>query len=410
MSKLKDLTGRKFDRLTVIERAPDHIRPSGRRDVMWKCECSCGNVVVARGEHLRNHHKRSCGCYRKEATTQRMLQPIKKDTPFGKLVVIGLDRRDEDNGHYYYLCQCSCGNRVSVEANYLRSGHKTDCGCVVKQRKEELAESKERERICSLTKTCIVCGEEFIARQGNYKTCSKDCSEKNKTRFKSTEYKNLHTDFDNRKKHDREYYLANHEALKAKQNQYYKDVGKERVKTIMIPATCSWCQTDFEMRKDAFARGGGHYCSLECISTWQSFSRSGSKGPGWKGGITSLYYQIRNLQEYNEWRVSVYERDDFTCRFCGEARGALQAHHIKPRSRIMAEYNITTVEEALQCKALWEIDNGITLCERCHLGAKDKNPDSFHRKYSSVNFDELDFKRWFLAITDDFAEELGWVS
>lgn len=57
MSKLIDLTGERFGRLTVIERAE-----SNKYGAIWKCSCDCGNRVSVAGVKLRNGHTRSCGC------------------------------------------------------------------------------------------------------------------------------------------------------------------------------------------------------------------------------------------------------------------------------------------------------------------------------------------------------------
>lgn len=65
MAKLIDLTGEKFDKLTVIRRADDLVLPSGKRVVAWSCLCDCGNEVVARGDYLRDGITRHCGCNRK---------------------------------------------------------------------------------------------------------------------------------------------------------------------------------------------------------------------------------------------------------------------------------------------------------------------------------------------------------
>lgn len=46
MSKLIDLTDKKFGRLTVIERAENHIQPNGQHKTMWKCKCDCGYKCV----------------------------------------------------------------------------------------------------------------------------------------------------------------------------------------------------------------------------------------------------------------------------------------------------------------------------------------------------------------------------
>ena len=54
----KDLTGQKFGRLTVIERAENDKNGSTR----WLCRCECGNEKIIEGGHLRSHKIKSCGC------------------------------------------------------------------------------------------------------------------------------------------------------------------------------------------------------------------------------------------------------------------------------------------------------------------------------------------------------------
>ncbi len=88
--------------------------------------------------------------------------------------------------------------------------------------------------------------------------------------------------------------------------------------------------------------------------------------PNWKGGVTSLYDQIRKSFIYRQWRSDVFTRDDFTCQNCGQKSGGLNAHHIKSFFTIIQCYEITTLEEALECDELWNINNGITLCKVCH--------------------------------------------
>lgn len=49
---------------------------------------------------------------------------------FGELFVV---REDGKLGpHLAYLCQCSCGNQITVRGYSLRSGNTTSCGCVHK--------------------------------------------------------------------------------------------------------------------------------------------------------------------------------------------------------------------------------------------------------------------------------------
>ena len=88
--------------------------------------------------------------------------------------------------------------------------------------------------------------------------------------------------------------------------------------------------------------------------------------PNWKGGVTSLYNQIRKSFVYRQWRSDVFTRDDFTCQECGQVGKNLNAHHIKSFFSIIRFYEITTIEQAFNCDELWNINNGITLCEECH--------------------------------------------
>lgn len=66
MSKLIDLTGQRFGRLTVIERAHDYVYPNGKTRVQWLCKCDCGNYCVVLGTNLKKGTSKSCGCLHAE--------------------------------------------------------------------------------------------------------------------------------------------------------------------------------------------------------------------------------------------------------------------------------------------------------------------------------------------------------
>lgn len=66
MGKFIDLTGKRFGRLTVIERAENHISKSGKTYVQWLCKCDCGNEVVVMGQSLTANLTKSCGCWQKD--------------------------------------------------------------------------------------------------------------------------------------------------------------------------------------------------------------------------------------------------------------------------------------------------------------------------------------------------------
>ena len=63
MAKFIDLTGQRFGRLTVIERAKN----TKNNKAQWLCECDCGNKKVVSAANLKNGGTISCGCRSKEA-------------------------------------------------------------------------------------------------------------------------------------------------------------------------------------------------------------------------------------------------------------------------------------------------------------------------------------------------------
>lgn len=64
--RLKDLTGQKFGRLTVIERAPN----KGKK-TMWRCKCDCGTYVNVSADNLASQNTASCGCLRVETARKK---------------------------------------------------------------------------------------------------------------------------------------------------------------------------------------------------------------------------------------------------------------------------------------------------------------------------------------------------
>ena len=104
-----------------------------------------------------------------------------------------------------------------------------------------------------------------------------------------------------------------------------------------------------------------------------SKAHSGKNGSGWKGGITPLHQSIRGSYKSKEWRLMVFGRDNFTCQDCGKRGCYLEAHHIKSFSSLIQYFEITTKEDAFNCEALWDVNNGITLCKECHKKLRGDN-------------------------------------
>jgi len=83
-------------------------------------------------------------------------------------------------------------------------------------------------------------------------------------------------------------------------------------------------------------------------------------------GISRLNKLIRGMPEYKEWRNHIFGRDLYTCKHCNIRGVYFEAHHIKELWRIIKEYNMKTIIDARNCKELWDLNNGITLCKECH--------------------------------------------
>jgi hypothetical protein len=60
----------------------------------------------------------------------------------------------------------------------------------------------------------------------------------------------------------------------------------------------------------------------------------------------------RRSAEYKQWRRSVFERDNYTCRTCGKRGVCINAHHIKSYAHFP--------------DLRYDVSNGITLCVQCH--------------------------------------------
>lgn len=82
-----------------------------------------------------------------------------------------------------------------------------------------------------------------------------------------------------------------------------------------------------------------------------SLARQGSKNANWKGGLTELVKGIRRSPEFCQWRKAVLERDNHTCQDCKSIK-QVDVHHLKS----IIEYP----------ELVFDINNGLTLCQDCH--------------------------------------------
>lgn len=122
---------------------------------------------------------------------------------------------------------------------------------------------------------------------------------------------------------------------------------------------CLNCDVDFSVQ--AYRKDTSKFCSLSCKGTYEM---TGERSHNWKGGITPISKRLRSTKEYEDFRVTVFKRDDYTCQKCGVRGGTLEVDHVMP-----VVYFPEMMMDAL---------NGQTLCITCHK----KTPTWGHKVHS----------------------------
>lgn len=141
MGKFIDLTGQTFGRLKVIS------KDSNSKRSYWICKCECGNIVSRRTDSLKSQReKASCGCRKKELTSQQWSAELEGQR-FGKLLV--LERIKSDSLRALWKCQCDCGNIVFFPSRYLLSIGVQNCGCETRSLGELCIRKQLQELNCS---------------------------------------------------------------------------------------------------------------------------------------------------------------------------------------------------------------------------------------------------------------------
>lgn len=124
MPKFIDLTGQRFGKFIVINRAPDHILPKGYHETMWNCKCDCGQIRSVSSKNLRSKNSTSCGHERIHRSRTELL-----NKRFGHLTVISFDHCDKEKDYrMYWNCKCDCGNEKIIDGHSLKRGGCNSCG------------------------------------------------------------------------------------------------------------------------------------------------------------------------------------------------------------------------------------------------------------------------------------------
>ena len=137
--QFKDIKGKRFGRLVVLDVDHKETDNCGNTSYFWRCQCDCGNEIVVIGDSLRNGSTQSCGCLQAEASAKRAKERTIDLTGrrFGLLTVIErVELDDSGMGYGLWKCQCDCGNIKLADGHFLRIGAICSCGCLSQSKYE----------------------------------------------------------------------------------------------------------------------------------------------------------------------------------------------------------------------------------------------------------------------------------
>lgn len=130
---VEDLTGKVFNRLTVLNREGSDTS----RHALWLCKCECGNTRIVKTSELKSNAVKECReCAKYSQTnidysTTSWFREI-NGKKFGRLTPKNptLDRNNA--GRVIWECYCDCGNPnpIFVSSSSLKNGNTQSCGCL----------------------------------------------------------------------------------------------------------------------------------------------------------------------------------------------------------------------------------------------------------------------------------------
>ncbi len=349
----------------VFEKNPAEVERSTKRNNHFCCrehydkyrgvrekatyECAqCGNSIIksASLKDKRTNHFCSCKCYNKWRSIhlkgENNYNPKAKES---KDVQCDYCNKDYRLPRYrlkiikkHNFCSLGCkyawhkkNNRVMVECD--------NCGGVVNKDFSQVKNNKNNfcSRECYIKwraerkpkYICDVCNKEYSVSAGRYKNkaqhyCSTECLRKG-----------------------------------------YKGEGVYNYNS--VDCVCGMCNKKFIKKRVFVEESNNDFCSRECYFEYRR-THAAPK---------AFLVNLRGLGVMRRWKKAVSKRDKGICQRCGDVKN-IEIHHVVHFRDIINNNNIKTVEEALECKEIWDVENGMILCADCHA---DEHGDLFFMRY-----------------------------
>lgn len=125
MPKYLELTGKRFGRLVVLEKA----YKNRKHQQYWKCYCDpvyggCGNTIIIRGSYLTSNGTRSCGCLNRE--TGNYIHNLSRHRLNG--ILSAMQQRCYNPNHMYY--RDYGGRGIYICDDWYKPGEKGNPGLI----------------------------------------------------------------------------------------------------------------------------------------------------------------------------------------------------------------------------------------------------------------------------------------
>jgi len=151
---------------------------------------------------------------------------------------------------------------------------------------------------------------------------------------------------------------------------------------------CEFCGQDCYQKPSQINNFNHHFCCQSCYSAW-NISENHSR---WIKDRSQLLSSIRQTVVtfgwYYKWVKGVYKRDRHQCKLCYRRNCKVNAHHIVTFVDIIATLSSQEIDLLISNKVipniLIDMDNGITLCEKCHRGIKG-NENEYKEFFKFIN-------------------------
>lgn len=289
------------------------LKPTENRNskgsIMWLCECECGTIKEICITDLRNKGTKSCGCLSREKASQRFKKMVKEERSRNVMKDITGQR---------------FGKLVAIKPTDKKIGTnvvwemKCDCGNTTYVHTGNLGKARRK------TKSCGCLHKEVVS-------------------------------------------------ISLVGNKYGKllviEQGKHVGDKIAWVCKCE-CGNITEVSGDHLKSGGTRSCG--CIRDELVGENHPNYNPNKTDEERLKKRYILGKHTIDEFRNKVYQRDEYTCRVCGQVGGTLNAHHLNG-------WNWATDKR-------FDVSNGVTLCEECHV--------KFHKTYGKGNNTKEQFEEY----------------